>query len=212
MKTMITALLCLSASLSAKAAEVEFKFGPDRDRRNGPNVEIGIDLKNGGIEFRRGDDGFVPWNNDLYVPTARECNLKSVYIGVRGGDVEINDLDVVFGNGERQDIRVREYFREGSYSNEKALRGGKRCIVGFKIDANTLNRWRGSRARVTLYAEQVGRHGRVRDIELGSVRIDEYFNRREWHGRWGGRDGRGWGNDRKNDKPQICINGFCFTP
>lgn len=206
MKSMITALLCLSASLSASAGELDLR-GQGRGR---PNVEIGIDFGGGGIEFRVGDDGFVSWNEDLYVPTRRECNLRSVYIGVRGGDVEINDLDVVFGNGEMQDIRVRQYFREGSYSNEKALRGGKRCLVGFKIDAKTLSRWRGSRARVTLYAEQVRPNGRVREVELGSVRVDDYFNRREWHGRWGGRDGRGL--DEKDGKVQICIGGICFTP
>lgn len=215
MKKLIAALLCLSP-LAATAND---------GFRGRPNVDVGIDFNfgGGGIEFRAGDDGFVSWNDDLYVPTGRECNLVGVYVGVRGGDVEINDLDVVFGNGESQDIRVRQYFEDGGYSNVKALRGGKRCIMGFKIDAEALNRWRSSRARVTLYAQQVRPNGRIREIELGTVRISDYFNRREWHGRWGNwrrhdHDRRDDRRDRRDGRPgssddgfQICINGICVS-
>lgn len=196
MKKVVMALLCLAAPLSAMGDD----FG----------IRIGADLGGVSIDFRAGDDGFVSWNDDLYVPTRRECNLIGVYVGVEGDAVEINDLDVVFGNGREQDVSVRQFFRPGSYSRAKSLNGGKRCIVGFKLDANTLSRARGSRAWVTLYGQQVRPNGRIREVKLGSVRIADYFNRREWHERWG--DWRRHDRDRDDDKVRICIGGFCFEP
>lgn len=210
MKNVIAALLCLAP------------FAASADRFDS-GVSIDFNFGGGGIEFRTGDDGFVSWNDDLYVPTDRQCNLIGVYVGVEGEGVEINDLDVVFGNGDTQDIRVRQYFQEGSYSRVKYLDGGKRCIMGFKIDANTLSRWRGSRAWVTLYAQQLKPNGRIREVRLGTVRIADYFDRREWHGRWGNwrrhdndrdqrhdRDHRGGHRSGQGDDDfQICINGIC---
>jgi hypothetical protein len=203
MKNLIcAALFALAIPFSAQAQNADF------------GIVIGGGNDDGvSFDFRIGDDGFAFYNNDLFVPTRRVCGIQGVWIEVDGGDVEIFDLDIVDNRGRVQDIRVRQYFRAGSSSNVKPVHNRRGCIVGFKLDAETLGRWRGSRARVTLWGEQLRPNGRIRDIELGSTRVDDYYNRIEWHGRWQDRDQRdGDGRNRRDrrDRVQFCINGFCF--
>lgn len=200
MKNMILAGLCaLAIPFTAQAQEPNFGI-----IIGDGNSEFSIDFG-----FHAGDDGFVIWNEEVYVPTRRMCGVENVWIEVRGGDVEINSLAIVGRRGRVQDIPVRQYFRNGSASNLKRVRLNGGCIAGFKIDADTLHSWRGNRARVTLMGERLGRHGRYQAVELGSTRVDSYGDRREWNDRWG-RDGDEDRRPRRDGKVQFCINGICF--
>lgn len=68
-----------------------------------------------------------------YIRLNNACNLTAFQIGVRGDAAEIYDLKVVFGNGDVQDIAVREHFMPGSDSRFIDLEGDTRCIQGVYV-------------------------------------------------------------------------------
>ena len=58
----------------------------------------------------------------------REGQFKAIRLEVRQSDVEVLDLKIVYGNGDAEDIRVRQMFKAGSSSRVIDLKGGKRAI------------------------------------------------------------------------------------
>lgn len=54
--------------------------------------------------------------------------FQSLRLEVRGSDVEVFDLRVIYGNGEPDTIKVRQVFKAGSSSRPIALTGGNRFI------------------------------------------------------------------------------------
>src|SRR5687767_6943152 len=54
---------------------------------------------------------------------AQVCGVTQVRILVQGDNVEINDLDVLFGDESTQDIRVRRSFAPGQVSRWVDLTG-----------------------------------------------------------------------------------------
>jgi hypothetical protein len=70
---------------------------------------------------------------------------------VENNDVELFNLVVVYGNGERERIDTRLIFREGSRSRVIDLEGGKRRIRNVQFTYKTVGSWRDGRARVVLY-------------------------------------------------------------
>ena len=58
----------------------------------------------------------------------KEGNFKAIQLKVTGNTIYINDLNVVYGNGKRDDIRVRNEFKAGSTSRVIDLRGRDRFI------------------------------------------------------------------------------------
>jgi hypothetical protein len=66
---------------------------------------------------------------------AEVCGVTDVRIVVQGDNVNINDIDVLFGSGATQDISVRTSFSPGQASRWVPLKGGPRCIQGFFLDA-----------------------------------------------------------------------------
>jgi hypothetical protein len=65
---------------------------------------------------------------DVINVNAREGAFRAMRFEVRQNDVEILDLRIVYGNGEPEDIRVRQVFRAGSSSRQIDLQGRKRAI------------------------------------------------------------------------------------
>jgi hypothetical protein len=65
----------------------------------------------------------------------REGEFRGIRFEVRQNDVEILDLRIVYGNGQTEDIRVRQLFRAGSSSRVIELgsprRALKQVIVNF---------------------------------------------------------------------------------
>src|SRR5262245_32417396 len=50
---------------------------------------------------------------DTISVTAREGRFDAVRLHVEGNAIEILDVNIHFGNGEKQDVSVRETIREG---------------------------------------------------------------------------------------------------
>ena len=70
--------------------------------------------------------------------------------------VEVYNLEVVFENGESQELYVRKRFRKGSASEWLELVGGPRCVRRIKItaDANIIG-WRlKKKALISFYAKR----------------------------------------------------------
>lgn len=58
----------------------------------------------------------------------REGRFKALRLHVRGADVEMLDLKVIYGNGEPDDIRVRHFIRAGEHTRPMDLKGWERSI------------------------------------------------------------------------------------
>lgn len=63
----------------------------------------------------------------------RECGINSVLLKVRNAAVNIDYLSVRFGNGNTQELQVREIFKPGSESRRIDLKGNKRCVVEIQV-------------------------------------------------------------------------------
>jgi hypothetical protein len=59
---------------------------------------------------------------------AKEGAFKAIRFEVKGSDVEVLDLKVVYGNGNADDIQVRKIFKAGSSSRTLDLAGRQRAI------------------------------------------------------------------------------------
>jgi hypothetical protein len=58
----------------------------------------------------------------------REGRFKAIRLHVRGADVEIMDLKVIYAGGEPDDIRVQRFLRAGERTQPLDLRGWERAI------------------------------------------------------------------------------------
>lgn len=65
---------------------------------------------------------------DIVNVGAQGNNVRAIRMEVRQSDVEVLELTVVYANGSREDLRVRQLFRAGSSSREIALAGGARNV------------------------------------------------------------------------------------
>lgn len=68
----------------------------------------------------------------------REGRYQAVQIGVSRNDAEILDLRVVYGNGQTENIAVREIFRAGTKSRRIAVKGGDRFIKEIVVTYRAL--------------------------------------------------------------------------
>lgn len=94
----------------------------------------------------------------------REGRFGRIGIAVLDNDAEILDLKVVYGNGETEDVRVRETFRAGSRSRPLDLGGRDRFIRQIEVTYRS----RGP-VKIEVYGQQQQR--RERWEELGCARI-----------------------------------------
>ena len=58
----------------------------------------------------------------------REGEFQGIRFEVRQSDVEVLDLRIVYGNGQTEDVRVRQLFRAGSSSRVIALGNPRRAL------------------------------------------------------------------------------------
>ncbi|MGA2642141.1 MAG: hypothetical protein ABSG21_14710 [Spirochaetia bacterium] len=98
-------------------------------------------------------DRTVPFRGDHDVIEVGDYDgfFRSLVLVVENNDVELFNLVVVYGNGERERIDTRLIFREGSRSRVIDLEGGKRRIRNVQFTYKTVGSWRDGRARVVLY-------------------------------------------------------------
>ncbi|MGA2477879.1 MAG: hypothetical protein ABSG63_03895 [Spirochaetia bacterium] len=70
---------------------------------------------------------------------------------VEKNDVEIFNIVVVYGNGEREKIDTRLVFREGSRSQVVDLDGGRRRIKSIEFTYRTVGERHEGKARVVVF-------------------------------------------------------------
>lgn len=63
----------------------------------------------------------------------REGRYQAIRLFAKGGDVEINDLKVVYGNGLPDDIQVRKHLRQGDQTLPLDLKGRDRLIRQLEL-------------------------------------------------------------------------------
>ena len=90
-------------------------------------------------------------DHDVIGVGAYTGTFRSLYFVVEKNDVELFNLVVVYGNGEREKFDTRLVFREGSRSRVLDLRGGKRIIKSIQFTYRTVGTWADGRARVVVY-------------------------------------------------------------
>ncbi len=80
-----------------------------------------------------------------------EGTFHSLVIFVEKNDVELFNLVVVYGNGERERFDTRLVFNEGSRSRALQFAGGQRRIRDIEFTYRTMGTWMEGRAHVLVY-------------------------------------------------------------
>ena len=80
----------------------------------------------------------------------REGRFKSIRLNVRGADINMLDLRVVYGNGEPDHIPVRSVIRQGDRTRPLDLRGWERVIDRIEMTYLTIPNFKG---QATVCAE-----------------------------------------------------------
>jgi hypothetical protein len=90
-------------------------------------------------------------DHDVITVGRYEGTFRSLYFVVRRNDVELANLVVVYGNGERERIETRLVFNEGSRSRLIDLQGGRRRIQSIQFSYKTVGTWADGKALVAVY-------------------------------------------------------------
>jgi hypothetical protein len=93
-------------------------------------------------------------DHDRIAVTAAQGDFESIKIKVRGRAVHFLDLKIHFGNGEVQDVALRQVIAAGGETREIDVQGKERVIRSVEFWYEAESRRRGRGARVELY----GRH------------------------------------------------------
>ena len=80
-----------------------------------------------------------------------EGTFRSLYFVVEKNSIEIFNIVVTFGNGEKQRLETRLVFSEGSRSRTIPFDGGKRHIKTISFTYKTVGQWENGRARVVVF-------------------------------------------------------------
>jgi hypothetical protein len=89
-------------------------------------------------------------DHDVVPVGRREGRFKAIRVFARGGDVEMLDLKVIYGNGAPDDVPVRSVLRRGDRSRSLDLRGWERSIDRVEMVYRALPSFRGRDAEVCL--------------------------------------------------------------
>jgi hypothetical protein len=98
----------------------------------------------------------VSLTGDRDVVSARgEGAFSRIRLCVRRRPVRFYDLDVVFGNGGRQDLQIRSVIGPGDCTRAIDIRGGRRFIRRIILQYETVNAYgAGARAIVEVYGRR----------------------------------------------------------
>jgi hypothetical protein len=80
----------------------------------------------------------------------RDGRFGAIRLHARGGDVEMLDVKVIYGNGQPDDIQVRRILRRGDRTNALDLRGGERVIDRIEMVYRAVPNFRGREAVVCV--------------------------------------------------------------
>jgi hypothetical protein len=90
-------------------------------------------------------------DHDVIGVGAYNGTFRALYFEVEKNDVELFNIVVVYGNGDREKFDTRLIFREGTRSRMLDLRGGKRIIKSIQFTYRTVGTWAEGKARVVVY-------------------------------------------------------------
>jgi len=90
-------------------------------------------------------------DHDVIPVGAYDGWFKDIMFWVERNNVELFNLVVTYGNGEREKIATRLVFDEGTRSRVIHLEGGKRRIRNIAFTYRTVGTWLQGRARVVVY-------------------------------------------------------------
>lgn len=107
-------------------------FDRDRDRDSDRWVELGCQRVS-----------LFGKDRDSVRVGRREGRFKAIRLHVRGADVEMLDLKVIYANGEPDDIRVRHFIRQGERTQPLDLRGRERAIDRVDMVYRTVPNFKG---------------------------------------------------------------------
>jgi hypothetical protein len=71
--------------------------------------------------------GFLA-DKDVIQVGRKDGDFSKIKIVVKGNDVEFKDVDVVYGNGQKDDIQIRNRIKAGGETRAIDLKGGDRFI------------------------------------------------------------------------------------
>jgi hypothetical protein len=94
-------------------------------------------------------------DRDVIEVAPYQGRFDQISLLVLDSDLELFDLTVIFGNGERWSPRLRHFFREGSRSHQIDLPGEDRMIRRVELTYGNLPG--GGRARLEIYGRASGR-------------------------------------------------------
>jgi hypothetical protein len=80
-----------------------------------------------------------------------EGSFRSLFFVVRDNDIQIRDLVVTYGNGQKESFDTRLDFSADSRSRSLPLEGGKRRIRNLAFTYKTVGSWLDGRATVVVY-------------------------------------------------------------
>jgi hypothetical protein len=89
------------------------------------------------------DVSFFGKDRDSVRVGRREGRFKAIRLHVRGADVEMLDLKVIYANGEPDDIQVRHFIRRGERTRPLDLRGYERAIDRVDMVYRTVPNFKG---------------------------------------------------------------------
>lgn len=133
---------------------------------------------------RYGERGrFFNFDGREFINVPDTCNANYVRFSVHGDSLVINSLQVLFENGETQQLA----FRGGVYNENFRhdwidLSGMNRCIMGFYIDAYSIQDWDNQGSYVALFASVTNydwnRRATTQEVSLGNIYIADWNSHR----------------------------------
>jgi len=90
-------------------------------------------------------------DHDVIPVGAYDGSFRDLVFRVERNDIEMFNVVVTYGNGQREKFDTRLVFDEGSRSRVLHLEGGKRRIRDIAFTYRTVGSWLEGRARVVVF-------------------------------------------------------------
>ena len=94
------------------------------------------------VDFKVDRDVVKVWGADRF---------KALQIKATDAPVHIEDMQIVYENGEPEDIAIRYDFKKGTVSRAIDLKGYERKIKEISFVYRTVPNWKGEKAHVEIY-------------------------------------------------------------
>lgn len=72
-------------------------------------------------------------DKDIIDVGRKDGDFSKIKLVVKGNEVEFKDVDIVYGNGQRDDIKIRNRIRAGGETRAIDLKGGDRFIKRVEL-------------------------------------------------------------------------------